>query len=52
MVVYILGDTTGTPITKIFKGTMPFVIAELIVILLVCLVPQLATWLPGIMMGG
>lgn len=52
MVVYILGGTTGIPITKIFKGAMPFVIAELIVILLVCIIPGLATWLPSVMMGG
>ena len=49
MVVYILGGTTKVPITRIFKGAMPFVAAELIVIFLVCLFPALATVLPGLM---
>ena len=49
MVVYILGGTTGVPITRIFKGAIPFVVAELIVILLVCIFPVLATWLPTLM---
>lgn len=49
MVVYILGGTTHVPITKIFKGAIPFVAAELVVILLVCFFPALATWLPGLM---
>lgn len=49
MVVYILGGTTKVPITRIFKGAMPFVVAELIVILLVCIFPALATVLPGLM---
>lgn len=49
MVVYILGGTTKVPITRIFKGAMPFVVAELIVIFLVCLFPALATVLPGLM---
>lgn len=49
MIVYILGGTTGVPVTKIFKGALPFVAAVLVVILLICVFPDLVTFLPKLM---
>lgn len=49
MIVYILGGTTGVPVTKIFKGALPFVAAVLVVILLICIFPGIVTFLPDLM---
>ena len=49
MVVYYLGGLTGVPISKIFRGVMPFLIAMLIVVVLIIAFPGICTWLPSIM---
>lgn len=49
MIVYILGGTTGVPVTRIFKGAIPFVAAVLVVILLICIFSGIVTFLPGLM---
>ncbi|NQU63844.1 MAG: TRAP transporter large permease subunit, partial [SAR324 cluster bacterium] len=38
-----------TTMVDIYKAAIPFIIIEVLVILLVILVPSIATWLPGIM---
>lgn len=50
VVVFILGGISKIPVTKLFKGCVPFVITEVIVIILLCIFPQMATWLPSTMM--
>ena len=37
------------PIIDIFKGALPYVICNLIVLLAISLIPQLTTWLPALM---
>lgn len=49
MVVFTLGGICKKPVATIFKGVVPFIIAEVVVIALLIAFPQLATWLPGIM---
>ena len=49
MVVYILSGASKVPVTRIFKGCMPFILTELVVILLCALIPSIVTWLPGTM---
>ncbi len=49
MVVFTLGGICKKPVATIFKGVVPFVIAEVVVIALLIAFPQLATWLPSIM---
>lgn len=50
MNVYVIsGVAKDVPLFRIFKGVFPFLIALLIAVVVVILVPQLATWLPGIM---
>lgn len=49
VVVFILGGVSKIPVTKIFKGCVPFIIAEVFVIVVLCLFPQIATWLPSTM---
>lgn len=49
MVVYTLGGISKKPVGTIFKGVVPFILAEIIVIALLIAFPQIATWLPSIM---
>ncbi|MGV6801854.1 MAG: TRAP transporter large permease [bacterium] len=38
--------------SQIYKGALPFVLIQIIGLLLLALFPALATWLPGVMYGG
>lgn len=52
MNVYIVAGTLKTvPLQKIFKGIFPFLAAAIVAIVIVVLVPSLATWLPGVLYG-
>lgn len=51
MVVYLLGGLTKIPVNKIFKGVMPFIIGMVIVIVLLVIFPEMATFLPNMMNG-
>ena len=39
-------STSRIPLPQVVKGTIPFFIADLVVLLLIIFVPELATWLP------
>ena len=49
MVVFTLGGICKKPVATIFKGVVPFIIAEVVVIALLIAFPQIATWLPSVM---
>lgn len=49
MIVFALSGITRKPVGMIFKGVVPFIIAEALVIIILCVWPQVATWLPSIM---
>jgi TRAP-type mannitol/chloroaromatic compound transport system permease large subunit len=36
---------------EIYRGVVPFILLQIIALLAVCFVPQLATWLPGLLYG-
>jgi tripartite ATP-independent transporter DctM subunit len=40
----------GEPILKIFKSALPFIVCNIIVLILVTFVPALSLWLPGLIM--
>lgn len=48
-VFVIKGLRPDIPLRTIFRGITPFLIANLVALLLVILFPQIATWLPGIL---
>ncbi|MDR1068946.1 MAG: TRAP transporter large permease [Clostridiales Family XIII bacterium] len=53
MCCYVMaGVAKDTPLTTIFKGTAPFLIGIGVAIVIVCLFPALATWLPSVMQYG
>ena len=39
------------PLSEIMWGTLPFVVLITLAVLIVCLVPELVTWLPMLVMG-
>jgi TRAP-type C4-dicarboxylate transport system permease large subunit len=47
--VFALAGATddGTQVEDIYKGVFPFVLCDLIVLLILFLIPSLATWLPS-----
>lgn len=49
--VFILGNITGLPFKTIYKGVIPFLAALVLALLLLFIFPQLALWLPQVLMG-
>jgi len=49
--VYIIQGITGERMETVFKGVVPFIIADICEIILLILIPQLSLFLPGLMMG-
>jgi TRAP-type C4-dicarboxylate transport system permease large subunit len=48
--VYVIKGVAGdVPLVTIFKGIVPFLIAEMAMVLLLLLIPQMATFLPSLM---
>ena len=47
MCLNVASTISGMNITKIFKSAIPFLIANLIVLLFICLIPGVSTWLPS-----
>lgn len=49
--VFILGNITGIPFKTIYKGVIPFLSALVVALILLFAFPQIALWLPNLMMG-
>jgi C4-dicarboxylate transporter, DctM subunit len=49
--VFILGNITGIPFKTIYKGVVPFLSALVLALIVLFVFPQIATWLPNLMMG-
>jgi tripartite ATP-independent transporter DctM subunit len=45
--LFVIQGVTGLPLATIVRGITPFVVVDCIRLLLISLVPALATWLPG-----
>ncbi len=39
------------PVTKVMWGTLPYVICMMLAIVILCIFPEIATWLPNHLMG-
>jgi C4-dicarboxylate transporter DctM subunit len=48
--LFAVSGTSRIPVTQVLKGSVPFFLGDLIVLLLVIFFPILATWLPGELM--
>jgi C4-dicarboxylate transporter, DctM subunit len=49
--VFILGNMTGIPFKTIYKGVVPFLSALVLALLLLFVFPQIALWLPNLLLG-
>lgn len=49
--LFAVSSITGMPFNNVVKGTMPYIISILIVVLLIVLFPPLTMWLPSIIYG-
>ena len=49
MNVFIVSGVSGVPVTTIYKGIIPFVIADFIIIALLFAFPVIALWLPSLL---
>lgn len=47
--IFVLSGITGTQIGTIYRGVIPFVIADIVHVALITAVPAIALWLPGMM---
>ncbi|WP_114964336.1 TRAP transporter large permease [Alkalilacustris brevis] len=47
---YVTSAQTKVPLRKIFRGLLPFIAVEMVVLLMLIAFPQLTLWLPGLMM--
>jgi tripartite ATP-independent transporter DctM subunit len=50
--VFILGNITGLPFKTIYKGVVPFLSALVVALAILFLFPQIALWLPNLLMGA
>jgi C4-dicarboxylate transporter DctM subunit len=48
--LFVMSNVTGRPVSEVLRGTLPFVLLLLGLLMLVTLLPALSTWLPSVMM--
>lgn len=46
--LFAVSGTTGVPVTRVMKGSFPFLCTDSVVLILVLLIPALALWLPNL----
>jgi len=49
MNVYVTSASSGVKLEEVFRGIWPFVLADLIVLLILCMFPEISLWLPSLM---
>ena len=47
MNLFALSGSTGTPVSEVAKGALPYVIVMLFVLAVIIMIPELSTWLPA-----
>jgi TRAP-type C4-dicarboxylate transport system permease large subunit len=48
--VFVVKNITGVPINTIYQGVYPFLIALVLVVILLFIFPEMATYLPSVLM--
>lgn len=49
--LFVMSNVTGRPVSEVLKGTIPFFLLMVLLLLLVTFFPALSTWLPNLVMG-
>lgn len=47
----VIANISQTPLAEVVRGTMPFVVLMLMLLMLITYVPIFSVWLPGLMMA-
>lgn len=48
LVLYVLSSVTGAPPSRVIRGTLPFLIPLILVLLLITYIPAISLWLPSL----
>jgi TRAP-type transport system large permease protein len=51
MCLNVCSSISGQSIINVFRGTLPFLVANFLVLLLITVFPDLSTWLPNVLIG-
>ena len=49
--LFVIANISKTPLAEVVRGTMPFVVLMLGLLMLITYVPIFSVWLPGLMMA-
>lgn len=49
--LFAVAGASGVPMITVYRGVIPFVISDVMHVALLVAIPQLSTWLPGVMMS-
>lgn len=49
--LFVMSNVTGRPVGEILRGTIPFFLIMLVLLMLVTFIPALSTWLPNLVLG-
>jgi C4-dicarboxylate transporter DctM subunit len=49
--LFVIANISQTPLAEVVRGTMPFVLLMLMLLMLITYVPIFSVWLPGLMMA-
>jgi TRAP-type C4-dicarboxylate transport system permease large subunit len=51
MCLNVCSTVSGESIISVFRGAAPFLVANVLVLVLIAVFPELSLWLPGLLMG-
>ncbi len=49
--LFVLSNVTGRPVGEVLRGTIPFFLIMLVLLMLVTFIPALSTWLPNLILS-
>lgn len=49
--LFVMSNVTGRPVGEVLRGTIPFFLIMLVLLMLVTFIPALSTWLPNMVLG-
>ena len=50
--LFVMSNVTGRPVSEVLRGTIPFFLIMLCLLMLVTFVPARSTWLPNLVLGS
>ena len=50
--LFVMSNVTGRPVGEVLRGTIPFFLIMLVLLMLVTFLPALSTWLPNLVLGS